>query len=160
MCAASAHHQEMWNPNWNLRTLILSLRNFMPTQPREIGSISTAVDEQRKLATASRKWTCPLCGVRHSRVIGEDGEPGRAAVSSRLLSFSSSPSAMLLLRKQSKAASLSSASTRPGTAKGGAQGVTTTIRARRKFRGVILCILISCSLIVFKAFSTFLLSAS
>jgi hypothetical protein len=157
MHKASAHHQEMWNPNWNLRTLILSLRNFMPTQPREIGSISTAVDEQRTLASASRKWLCPVCGVRHSRVV-EDGELGRPDFSLRLLSSSSLPSAMLL-RKQNRASSSPSAST-GGTTKAAAQGVTSTVRALRRFRGLIFCILISCSLMFVKAFSAFLLSAA
>lgn len=61
----------MWNPNWNLRTLVLSLRGFMTTQPRELGSMSAPRDLQRHLASSSRHWACPICGVRHSLLLAE-----------------------------------------------------------------------------------------
>ena len=66
---ASAHHPETWNPNWNLRTLVLSLRGFMTTQPREIGSISTTAIHQRSYAMLSRNYICRHCGVDHSKLL-------------------------------------------------------------------------------------------
>lgn len=69
---ATAHHQETWNPNWNLRTLVLSLRGFMTTQPREIGSINTDAASQRNYATLSRYYSCPHCGIKHTHLSPED----------------------------------------------------------------------------------------
>ena len=65
---ASAHHPESWNPNWNLRTLVMSLRGFMTTQPREIGSISSDATTQKRLALLSKHFKCPICNVLHSRL--------------------------------------------------------------------------------------------
>jgi len=67
--SASAHHQETWDPLWNMRTLVMGLRNHIVTQPREIGAISTPVEHQRQLATASRHWACPVCGVNHAHLV-------------------------------------------------------------------------------------------
>lgn len=66
--SASAHHQECWNPDWNLRTLVMSLRGFMLTQPREIGSIFTDANYQKSLARNSRAFQCPSCRVLHNRL--------------------------------------------------------------------------------------------
>lgn len=66
---ASSHHQETWNPNWNLRTLVLSLRNFMTTQPQEIGSMNCDLDTQKRLAVASQFYRCPLCGTQHDHLL-------------------------------------------------------------------------------------------
>ena len=67
--SASAYHQETWDTSWNLRTLVLSLRNFILTQPREIGGILTTGDHQRGLAAASRAWVCPGCRIRHADLL-------------------------------------------------------------------------------------------
>ena len=67
--SASAHHQETWDPLWNLRTLVMGLRGHILTQPREIGAISTTVEHQRKLASLSRDWSCPICGVSHADLV-------------------------------------------------------------------------------------------
>lgn len=64
--SATAHHQETWNPSWNLRTLVMALRGYMVCKPGEIGSISTTADRQRALASQSVHWRCPVCGVSHA----------------------------------------------------------------------------------------------
>lgn len=64
--SATSHHQETWDPNWNLRTLVMALRNHMISQPNEIGGILTTADVQRHLARMSQAWHCPLCGAHHS----------------------------------------------------------------------------------------------
>ena len=64
--SASAYHQETWDPNWNLRTLVMALRGHMLTQPREIGAISTTPDRQRNLAQLSRIWECQHCKLKHN----------------------------------------------------------------------------------------------
>lgn len=67
--SASAYHQETWDMNWNLRTLVMSLRGFILSQPREIGGILTTSDKQRELAASSRDWACPVCGIRHADLL-------------------------------------------------------------------------------------------
>ena len=67
--SATAHHQETWTPQWNLRTLIMALRNHIITQPREIGSIVTTAERQLDLAILSQKFRCPLCGIQHEHLI-------------------------------------------------------------------------------------------
>ena len=69
VCVASNYHQETWNPNWNLRTLVLSLRGFMTTKANEIGSISSDAATHRKLASESQSYICPFCGIHHSRLL-------------------------------------------------------------------------------------------
>lgn len=67
--SASAHHQETWDSNWTLKTLVMSLRNFMTTQPREIGSLQSTLDEKRFFARISRSYICARCGVMHSHML-------------------------------------------------------------------------------------------
>jgi ubiquitin-protein ligase len=64
--SASAHHPELWDPKWNLRTLVLSLRSFMLTHPREIGGIHTRPETQKALAQSSKSFICRTCGVNHA----------------------------------------------------------------------------------------------
>lgn len=90
--SASAHHQETWDPLWNLRTLVMGLRNHIITQPREIGAISTPVEHQRQLATASRQWACPVCGVNHAHLV-----PGFTATANRTAPVHATSGDMLLL---------------------------------------------------------------
>jgi hypothetical protein len=68
---ATSHHQETWDPNWNLRTLVLSLRGFMTTQAREIGGISSSREDQLLLARASRRYICKTCGLQHASLLNE-----------------------------------------------------------------------------------------
>jgi ubiquitin-protein ligase len=71
--SATSYHQETWDSNWNLRTLVLSLRNFMITQPREIGSISSTPAKQLALAQHSRMYDCPICKASHSSLVLPSG---------------------------------------------------------------------------------------
>lgn len=48
---------------------MLSLRGFMTSQPREIGSISSTSTQQRLFAKASRAFLCPVCRIRHSLLL-------------------------------------------------------------------------------------------
>jgi len=67
--SATAHNQETWTPQWNLRTLIMALRGHIITQPREIGSIVTTAERQLDLAILSQKFRCPLCGIQHEHLL-------------------------------------------------------------------------------------------
>ncbi|OQR72562.1 ubiquitin-conjugating enzyme E2 J1-like [Tropilaelaps mercedesae] len=63
----SGHHPESWQPSWSLRTAILALIGFMPTEGQgAIGSLECSSDERKKLARRSANFSCPHCGnVRH-----------------------------------------------------------------------------------------------
>ena len=64
-----AYHQETWDPNWNLRTLVMALRGHMLAYPREIGGIQ-ATPEQRKVhALSSQYYSCPHCGMAHNKML-------------------------------------------------------------------------------------------
>ena len=64
--SATSHHQETWDPNWNLRTLVIALRGHMISQPNEIGGILTSSETQKAFARSSKQWSCPICGASHS----------------------------------------------------------------------------------------------
>lgn len=89
---ATAFHQETWDPNWNLRTLILSLRGFMSTQPREIGSIATDIDTQQYLALASQRFRCPHCNLDHSHLCTDNQLISYSQESRKYLSIFDKPS--------------------------------------------------------------------
>ena len=63
--SATSHHQETWDPNWNLRTLVIALRGHMISQPNEIGGILTSSEAQKTFARSSKQWRCPTCGASH-----------------------------------------------------------------------------------------------
>ena len=50
----------------------MSLRSFMTTQPREIGSISTSTETKMRLADLSKSWKCKSCRTQHSHLLPED----------------------------------------------------------------------------------------
>lgn len=64
--SATSHHQETWDPNWNLRTLVIALRGHMVCQPNEIGGILTSSETQKAFARSSTQWRCPICGTQHA----------------------------------------------------------------------------------------------
>ncbi|CAG0887608.1 unnamed protein product [Cyprideis torosa] len=59
----SGHHPERWQPSWSIRTALLAIIGFMPTQGLgAIGSLDYPPDERKKLARKSQTWSCPTCG--------------------------------------------------------------------------------------------------
>ena len=59
----SGHHPESWQPSWSIRTALLAIIGFMPTQGRgALGSLDYEPEERRILAIKSRSWSCPSCG--------------------------------------------------------------------------------------------------
>lgn len=51
----SNHHPEHWQPSWSVRTALLALIAFMPTQPNgALGSLEYTKEERRALAIKSR----------------------------------------------------------------------------------------------------------
>lgn len=51
-------------PSWSVRTALLALIAFMPTQPHKaIGSLDYSDLERKILASKSRSWKCETCGL-------------------------------------------------------------------------------------------------
>lgn len=70
ICLSATHyHQETWDPNWNLRTLVMALRGHMLAYPREIGGILATPEQRRIYALSSQHYSCPHCGMRHSLML-------------------------------------------------------------------------------------------
>jgi len=59
----SGHHPESWQPSWSIRTALLAIIGFMPTQSQgTIGSLDYPPEERKKLAKKSGNFICPDCG--------------------------------------------------------------------------------------------------
>ncbi|KAF8352367.1 non-canonical ubiquitin conjugating enzyme 1 [Amanita rubescens] len=58
------YHEELWQPAWGVRTAILGLQGFFPLKGQAavgVGSVECPASERKRLALASRGWTCPHC---------------------------------------------------------------------------------------------------
>jgi ubiquitin-conjugating enzyme E2 J1 len=68
----SGHHPESWQPSWSIRTALLAIIGFMPTEGLgAIGSLDYPSEERKSLAKKSQTWCCPTCGVA-SRLLKTD----------------------------------------------------------------------------------------
>ena len=52
----SDYHQETWNPNWNIRTIMIGFYSFMLEESQTEGSIETSYEERLKYAVNSCKF--------------------------------------------------------------------------------------------------------
>ncbi|CEP00848.1 E2 ubiquitin-conjugating enzyme [Plasmodiophora brassicae] len=60
----SGFHPEFWQPSWSIRTVLVALIAFLPTDPQgAIGSLEYSKEERRAFAAQSTSWKCPVCGV-------------------------------------------------------------------------------------------------
>ena len=60
----SGHHPESWQPSWSIRTALLAIIGFMPTEGLgAIGSLDFSSEERQQLAIKSQSWACPSCGT-------------------------------------------------------------------------------------------------
>ncbi|CAH1738518.1 ubiquitin-conjugating enzyme E2 J1-like [Aphis gossypii] len=59
----SSHHPETWQPSWSIRTALLALIAFMPTNGRgSLGALEYTPEERSSLAKKSHTWACDSCG--------------------------------------------------------------------------------------------------
>ncbi|XP_076272116.1 ubiquitin-conjugating enzyme E2 J1-like isoform X2 [Rhynchophorus ferrugineus] len=59
----SGYHPESWQPSWSIRTALLALIAFMPTEGGStVGSLDYTKEERHTMARASKKWECSTCG--------------------------------------------------------------------------------------------------
>jgi len=52
----SDYHQETWNPNWNIRTIMIGFYSFMLEESQTEGSIETSYEERLKYSANSCKF--------------------------------------------------------------------------------------------------------
>ncbi|KAG2232392.1 hypothetical protein INT48_007296 [Thamnidium elegans] len=57
-------HPEFWQPAWGIRTVLLAVIGFFPTEARgAIGGLDYTKEERKRLAKKSIDWICPVCQV-------------------------------------------------------------------------------------------------
>lgn len=60
----SGHHPESWQPSWSIRTALLAIIGFMPTESMgALGALDYSSEERKTLALKSQSWCCSHCGL-------------------------------------------------------------------------------------------------
>ncbi|KAF9545259.1 hypothetical protein EC957_011132 [Mortierella hygrophila] len=58
----TGYHPEYWQPAWGIRTVLVAVMGFLPTQSKgAIGGLDTSVDARKALAIRSKTWVCQTC---------------------------------------------------------------------------------------------------
>ncbi|XP_060877986.1 ubiquitin-conjugating enzyme E2 J1-like [Metopolophium dirhodum] len=72
----SSHHPETWQPSWSIRTALLALIAFMPTNGRgSLGALEYTPEERLSLAKKSRNWICDCCGQISNLLANNKAKP-------------------------------------------------------------------------------------
>lgn len=58
----TSYHKEEWTPAWTLRTMMEALCAYFIVDDSGIGSVKVGNEERKKIAQASRAFSCPQCG--------------------------------------------------------------------------------------------------
>ncbi|KAF9965804.1 hypothetical protein BGZ70_004112 [Mortierella alpina] len=78
----TGYHPEYWQPAWGIRTVLVAVMGFLPTQSKgAIGGLDTSVTARKTLAIKSKTWTCPTCKLENV-VILPDVAPENAVKAS------------------------------------------------------------------------------
>ncbi|KAK3841433.1 MAG: ubiquitin-conjugating enzyme/RWD-like protein [Linnemannia gamsii] len=63
----TGYHPEYWQPAWGIRTVLVAVMGFLPTQSKgAIGGLDTSVEARKALAIKSKSWVCQTC---HSNMV-------------------------------------------------------------------------------------------
>ncbi|KAG2379413.1 hypothetical protein C9374_007552 [Naegleria lovaniensis] len=65
----TSYHPESWTPQWGIRTVLIALQGFFPTEAKGIGSIEYPSHVRKRLAIQSRKWKCDICKTINEEVL-------------------------------------------------------------------------------------------
>eukprot|EP00127_Corallochytrium_limacisporum_P006166 Clim_evm5s220 gene=Clim_evmTU5s220 len=72
--SVTQYHRESWQPAWGIRTVLLALIAFLPTEGRgAIGSLDLSEDDRKTLAAKSGAWKCEKCGERNDALVNDRG---------------------------------------------------------------------------------------
>ncbi|KAJ3412221.1 hypothetical protein HDV05_001081 [Chytridiales sp. JEL 0842] len=73
------YHPEYWRPAWGVRSALIALISFMPTEGNgAIGALDFTEKEREEYAKQSRSWGCAICGAKMADVLPEEDVVGRA----------------------------------------------------------------------------------
>ncbi|RCH80788.1 hypothetical protein CU097_002328 [Rhizopus azygosporus] len=65
-------HPEFWQPAWGIRTILLAVIAFFPTEAKgAIGGLDYTQAERRQLARRSREWICPDCQAHMNNALSD-----------------------------------------------------------------------------------------
>ncbi|KAI8362806.1 ubiquitin-conjugating enzyme/RWD-like protein [Blakeslea trispora] len=65
-------HPEFWQPAWGIRTVLLAVIGFFPTEAKgAIGGLDYTKEERKRLAKKSMGWICPTCKVNTSDALSD-----------------------------------------------------------------------------------------
>ncbi|KAF9571665.1 hypothetical protein EC968_000333 [Mortierella alpina] len=66
----TGYHPEYWQPAWGIRTVLVAVMGFLPTQSKgAIGGLDTSVTARKALAIKSKTWTCPTCKLENVAIL-------------------------------------------------------------------------------------------
>ncbi|KAG0354864.1 hypothetical protein BGZ54_001445 [Gamsiella multidivaricata] len=66
----TGYHPEYWQPAWGIRTVLVAVMGFLPTQSKgAIGGLDTSVEARKALAIKSRTWACPTCRLENVAIL-------------------------------------------------------------------------------------------
>lgn len=84
----SAYHPETWQPSWSIRTALMALIGFMPTEGKgAVAALDYTPAERKDLARKSVTWTCPTCGSEnHTHLKHDHKAPEQTAAEKEAIS--------------------------------------------------------------------------
>ena len=87
----TGYHPEHWQPAWGVRTALLALISFFPTNDTaSIGSLNVSLEERKRLASLSRSWKCDVCCKSNYQLLyktNHDLESSKPASSNNTILF-------------------------------------------------------------------------
>ncbi|KAF9359928.1 Ubiquitin-conjugating enzyme E2 J1 [Mortierella sp. AD094] len=66
----TGYHPEYWQPAWGIRTVLVAVMGFLPTQSKgAIGGLDTSVEARKALAIKSKTWVCTTCRTENIAIL-------------------------------------------------------------------------------------------
>ncbi|KAF0979152.1 hypothetical protein FDP41_001495 [Naegleria fowleri] len=106
----TSYHPESWTPQWGIRTVLIALQGFFPTEAKGIGSIEYPSNVRKRLAIQSRKWKCDICKTINEEVLTQSPQiPSGGETSSTTTAVMTDSTAQTQQHQQAEMASISTA---------------------------------------------------
>ncbi|KAF9317813.1 hypothetical protein BG003_000279 [Podila horticola] len=66
----TGYHPEYWQPAWGIRTVLVAVMGFLPTESKgAIGGLDTSVEARKALAVRSKAWKCQVCQQNNVEIL-------------------------------------------------------------------------------------------
>ncbi|KAF9969841.1 hypothetical protein BGZ73_007627 [Actinomortierella ambigua] len=66
----TGYHPEYWQPAWGIRTVLVAVMGFLPTESKgAIGGLDTSVEARKTLAVRSKTWACRTCNMENIEIL-------------------------------------------------------------------------------------------